>query len=294
MKKFFRKASHFLEYILFLIITGLLRLMSIDTSASLCAFVAKKIGGLFAVTNTARLNIRRAIGVLPIKKEDKIIEDLWDNFGRFIGEFPHIHSLTQQDIDRRVEIVGMEHIRGFQEQKRPFIIMTGHFANWDFILRITEMLYPQFGIVYRKANNPFVDKLVSKWRARGDVNLIAKGHGGARSLVKSIKAKNAIAMLVDQKMNDGIDVPFFGSMAKTAPAIAKLALQFDYPIVPLQIVRTNGTHFKAILHPHLSINSTGDESQDIFEIMKNVNEILEDWIREKPSQWLWFHNRWEN
>jgi len=287
MKKFFHAINHYLEYICFVLLTSLLSLVSIDRSASICAALAKKIGPLTSVTKTARGNLRRVYKDLDIATEDKIIEGLWDNFGRFIGEFPHIDSLTMKEINKRVQIEGLENIKVLQDQSKPFLLFTGHFANWDFILRIAEILYPKFGIVYRKANNPFVDKLICKWRSRPNINLIAKGPTGARDLIRSIKAGHSIAMLVDQKMNDGIDVPFFGVNAKTAPAIAKFALQFDYPIIPMQIIRTGGSYFKIILSPALKIDGS-----DELTIMTNLNEILEEWIRQNPSQWFWFHNRW--
>lgn len=292
MKKPYKKAKHYLEYIAFIALTSLLRLMSIDKSADLCSFIARKIYQYLPVTQIAQNNLRRFLGVQSGKIEEDIINGLWDNFGRFIGEFPHIHSLTMEEIKSRVEIIGLENIRELQDKQRPFLIFSGHFANWDFILRIMELLYPKLGIVYRKANNPMVDRLINKWRGASNINLIPKGPMGARSLIKSIKSGDSIGMLVDQKMNDGIEVPFFGAPAMTAPAIGKFALQFGYPIIPLQIIRTKGTRFKVIVHPALDIKVTKDEERDIYSIMVEINEILEGWIRQNPDQWFWFHNRW--
>jgi KDO2-lipid IV(A) lauroyltransferase len=99
-------------------------------------------------------------------------------------------------------------------------------------------------------------------------------------------------MLVDQKMNDGIPVPFFGRKAMTSQGIAKLALQFNYPIVPCQIIRKKGCYFKQIIYPPLSINKTGDDEKDCYNIMLEINQIFEKWIIQNPSQWFWFHNRW--
>lgn len=292
MKKIYKKIRHYLEYAGFLLLINLLRLVSIDRSGSICSFLARKLCSKLPVTKIARRNLRRFLGTQEGKAEDKIIEGLWDNFGRFVGEFPHIHDLSIEEVKSRVEVIGLENIKALQDEQKPFIIFLGHFANWEFILRIGEIFYPKLGIVYRRANNPKVDELISKWRKGPNINLIAKGPTGGRSLLKSIKSGDSICMLVDQKMNDGIEIPFFGASAMTAPAIGKFALQFGYPIVPLQVIRTQGTRFKVIVHPPLKTKITGDEGQDIYGIMVEINKILEGWIRQHPDQWFWFHNRW--
>lgn len=292
MRNFIKACRHQIEYIIFIALVKIIRLSNIDKASNYCGAVAKIIGPWLPITRTARRNLYLAFPNLNSKNIEKIIGDVWDNFGRFIGEFPHIHDLTKEEIADHIEIIGLENIKTLQDNNKPFIICTGHFANWDLALRILESLYPRWGVMYRKANNPLVNKMINKWRGVGDINLIAKGPDGARSLVKSIKEKHSLCMLVDQKMNDGINVPFFNRPAMTAGAIAKLALQYNYPIIPTQIIRTKGCHIKVILHPELSINRAESEDDEVLRIMSVINQILEGWIRQNPGQWFWFHNRW--
>jgi KDO2-lipid IV(A) lauroyltransferase len=265
-------------------------MLGLDRSANFCSFIARKIGPFLPVTKTAIRNIERTLG----KQVDtlKIIDGLWDNFGRFIGEFPFVSSLNENEIDKRIEIEGLENLSEFQQKNQPFLLCTGHFANWDFALRVINRCYPKFGIVYRKANNPYVDKFINESRNKNKLRLIAKGSEGVRDLVRSLKSKDSIAMLVDQKMNDGIEVPFFGIPAMTSHAIAKFAIQFKYPIIPCQIIRTNKSHFKIIIHKPLEYLETESNKNDCYNIMFKINKMFEQWIRENPSQWFWFHNRW--
>ena len=99
-------------------------------------------------------------------------------------------------------------------------------------------------------------------------------------------------MLVDQKMNDGIAVPFFGMESMTAPAIAQLALRLDCPVVPVRVKRLKGAYFQVIVKPPISFAPTGDLQADILAFMTIVNLEIESWIRDTPDQWLWLHNRW--
>ena len=290
MNMLLRKIRHLTEYALFLVVINFLKAFNIDRSADLCAFIARKIGKFLPVTNIARKNLQIAFGARF--NSAQIIDDLWDNFGRFIGEFPHLAYMSAEEIDKRVIIEGIENVAELQQSGQPFLLWTGHFANWDFALKIINKLYPKFALTYRKANNPYINEAINHFRNKQDVLLIAKGRNGGKDLVKALKAGYAIAMLVDQKMNDGIAVPFFGRPVMTAHAIAKLALQFGYPIVPLQIVRTQGSYFKITIYQQLPLVKTGDNNKDLYNIMLQINQLLEKWIKEHPSQWFWFHRRW--
>lgn len=285
--------KHYFEYCLFWLLTGALGLLSIERSANLCSFIARKIGPFLNVSKIARRNLQNIYGdEIDI---DSVIDDLWDNFGRYIGEFPFINKMSKAELDRRIKFTGMHHIEHLQSAQQPFMLLLCHQANWDVIIRKINDIYPQFGIVYRKANNPLVDRDLLLERSKDEnVLMIPKGPSGARGLVRAIKSKMSIAMLVDQKMNDGIEVPFFGKPAMTAPAMARFALQYDYPIIPCQLVRIQrSSQFEIRIHPAMEIKPTGDKAQDCYNIMKDINLMIEKWIREYPGQWFWFHNRWK-
>ncbi len=288
-----KKARYFVEYLLF---TGLMKFLGsfpIDKSANICSAIARKVGPYLGVTKTAKRNLYNVYGDDIDMKQT--IDDLWDNYGRFIGEFPFINKMSDAELKQRVKLTGLEHVEEFNKNKQPFMLFLGHQANWDFMIRRINDIYPKFGIVYRKANNPYVDHEIFNERCNDkNIRMIPKGTSGARNLVLAIKAKMSIAMLIDQKMNDGIEVPFFDMPAMTAPALARLSLQYKYPIVPVQLIRVGKTsNFELRLHPPIEYTDTNNVEQDCYNIMLIINKKLEGWIRERPAQWFWFHNRWK-
>ncbi|XVN42175.1 MAG: lipid A biosynthesis lauroyl acyltransferase [Candidatus Rickettsia vulgarisii] len=291
MKKFFKNIRYLSEYFFILIVVKIIGIFGIVKSVSICRYLAKKIGPLLPVHKIAKNNIQNILGKTVDSQE--ILNQIWDNFGSFVGEFPYVSNMTEEELSERIEVIALENIKKFQETNQPFLMFTGHFANWDFALKIINRFYPKFAITYRKANNPYVDKLVNNARVSENVKLIPKGPKGIRSLMSAIKTGCSIGMLVDQKMNDGIEVPLLGKPAMTAHAIAKLALQFDYPIIPLQIIRTYDSYFKVVIHPAIKFKKTNDDKKDCYSIMLKINNILGDWIKENPGQWFWFHNRWK-
>jgi len=111
-------------------------------------------------------------------------------------------------------------------------------------------------------------------------------------LIKILRQAGHIGILVDQKMNEGIAVDFFGRKAMTAPAIALLALKYECPVIAIRVIRTEGAHFKVTIFPPMEIEKTGDSEMDILNLMTRISKVIGDWIRDNPSQWIWVHNRW--
>ena len=99
-------------------------------------------------------------------------------------------------------------------------------------------------------------------------------------------------MLVDQKMNDGIPVPFFGRDAMTAPALARLALRYKCRVIPARAERLGGARFRLTFYDPMPLPDTGNLQADTLTLMTAVNAQIEAWIRERPDHWFWLHRRW--
>jgi KDO2-lipid IV(A) lauroyltransferase len=216
---------------------------------------------------------------------------MWDNLGRVAAEYPHLKQIGVFEPGGRVETRGLDHVDRAVAAGRRMIIFSGHIANWE----IAALAAVQYGIsvaqIYRAANNPRVDRMITRFR--GDAaELIPKGAVAARRAIATLRRGAHLTMLADQKMNDGIPVPFFGRPAMTAPALAALALRFDCDVLPARVERLGGAHFRLTVSPPLPLPRTGDSHADAAALMAQVNAILETWIRDRPEQWFWVHQRW--
>jgi Kdo2-lipid IVA lauroyltransferase/acyltransferase len=145
--------------------------------------------------------------------------------------------------------------------------------------------------IYRALNNPLMDLMIARFRGdRGE--FIPKGAIAARRAIAALRHGTRLGLLADQKMNDGIPVPFFGRLAMTAPALAVLALPFDCDVLPLRVERLNGARFRVTVFPPLPLPSSGEPRAVAAAPMARVNATLEEWIRDRPEQWLWMRCRW--
>ena len=122
--------------------------------------------------------------------------------------------------------------------------------------------------------------------------MFPKGAKGARQAIAHLRRGGMLAMLVDQKLNDGVQASFFGLPAMTASAAAAFALHFRCPLVPARAQRIGPARLLLSVEEPLPLPDTGNRSHDVLALTQQVNYVLERWIRDDPGAWLWMHRRW--
>ena len=268
------------------------RLLPFNVASSMGGVIGRTLGPLSSRDKLARKNLQRAIPDLDEKQVGEIITGMWDNLGRTVAEFPHMYNMDKQDFAEIVEVEGAEHIEQAKQGSKGSLFFSGHVANWEMAPKTVAIHDCPLGLVYRRANNPGLDNMVQNLRRHYQSEGIPKGKVGSRQLIKILERGGHVGILVDQKMNEGITVDFFGRKAMTASTIALLALKYECPVIATRVIRTEGAHFKVTIFQPMEIEKTGDQEVDVLNLMTRINKVIEDWIRENPSQWIWVHNRW--
>jgi len=267
-------------------------LLPLDSASAVGGALGRMIGPYFGVTKRARINLRMALPELSDAEIETIIRHMWENLGRVMFEYPHLRQIQCFGPESRVEILGVENIDRSIEAGRQIILVAGHLGNWEIAPLAAEQHGMAVAHVYRAANNPLVDQMIARMRPGILTEFMPKGAAASRRAVAAVKDGLHLGMLVDQKLNDGIPVRFFGREAMTAPALARLAQRYDLDIIPVRGERLRGARFRLTVHPRVEVPNTGDRNADVVTIMERVNAILESWIRDRPEQWLWLHRRW--
>jgi KDO2-lipid IV(A) lauroyltransferase len=271
-------------------IMGLFACLPVDWASALGGYIGRIIASRTGMSRRALENLRRALPENSNSDNERIIKAMWDNLGRASAEYPHLGWICASQSDR-VEVVNAAGLTGIATSGKPTIVFGGHFGNWEVgPLMIHNLVGDSLLSVYRAANNPLADRLLRRMRrARHSV---PKGAEGGRALLRQLRRGGQIGILVDQKLNDGVAVPFFGRNAMTAPAIARFSLRFGCPLVPARLERLHGARFRLTVLPPLQVVDSGDAPHDVLAAMTRINAIIEDWIRAQPEQWLWIHKRW--
>lgn len=270
------------------------RLLGANKSSELGSFLGRRIGKLISVQKLAKNNLRLAIPYLDEGQIEDILDGMWDNLGRIVGEFVHISSISSRDLLNHVMVNSdsRKNIEFLKKNKKGGIIFSGHIGNWE----IGSKIFLENGIniktLYRPLNNSFVDSITSSIR---DAEIIPKGSKGNKQIIQELKNGNYIAILIDQRVSDGIAVPFFGREALTTAAVARLALKYNVPLIPFRSIRVGRKFaFEARIEKPLEFKKTDNiTDSEVFALTVKMNEKLEEWIKEYPSQWFWVHNRWK-
>lgn len=285
-----QKLRYGAEAALFLAFMGLFRLIGLDAASAVGGFIGRNIFALTGVTKRARDNLAKAFPEKSDAERDAIIRVMWDNLGRTVAEYAHLDKFGVEGPDARIEVRNQEYL--LDQRGQGALIVSGHFANWE-AMPITGAGFGVEGaIVYRPPNNPYVDRYISRARAKkGYVEQISK-HRGVRRIFTLLRSGKAILLLADQKTNEGIPVPFFGRDAMTTPVPAALALKLKVPVLLASNKRLGGARFAITMYPPLDFTPSGDEEADIRSLTTLINRKLEEIVRADPAQWLWIHRRW--
>ncbi|MFC3674196.1 LpxL/LpxP family acyltransferase [Ferrovibrio xuzhouensis] len=268
--------------------------LPVETASAFGGWLARKLGPRFRAHRYATDNLARAMPELAAAARAKILDGMWDNLGRVLAEYAHLADLEVGTPDQpgRVEIVGAEHVLAVRDSGRPALFFSGHYGNWELTCLAAEHFSLPMLHVYRAANNPLTEELLQNLRKPLGGSHVPKGIQAARAILAAMKRNEFVAMLMDQKLNTGIAVPFFGREAMTSPALAEFALRFDCPVLPAVVERLGGARFRVTVEPPIRFEKTGDRTTDVYNATLIVNRRLEAWIRARPDHWFWVHRRW--
>lgn len=281
-----------LECFAYDLVSLLLKPFSFDQISAFGGWIVGLIGPLTSKQNIAKKGLEIAFPDAPPAEIKRLLKAQWNNTGRTFAEFPILHKLNAKQAGR-ITVVGGDKLKARIRNGEPAVFISGHFANWE----IMPLVLTQWGlpiqITYRPINNPHIDKRVRSQReAYGTKFLVPKsGPKGARQLLDALKAGESIALMNDQKFNQGMAVSFFGVDAMTAPGPTRLAIGAKAPLIPLTVIRDKA-RFTVTIHDPIDIDYDGERGASVRAGVLKINEFVEDRIKEKPDQWFWVHRRW--
>jgi len=216
---------------------------------------------------------------------------MWNNYGRVFSEYVFIKNYRNALFNSHISVKGLEILNEIKKNDKPVVFISGHFSNFELMAMAIEKFGIKLAAIYRPLNNYFLNTIMEKIRKNHICKYqIKKGIGGLREIVKLNKNGFSTALMIDQRVSQGIKSNFFNHLAFTTTIPAQLVKKYNYPIVPLFIERLEGTKFKIIIQKPIYFSKEETEK----EITEKLNNLLEKMILTKPGQWIWSHNRWKN
>jgi KDO2-lipid IV(A) lauroyltransferase len=282
--------KYFFQFLFVIIFFGLFKILGFRISSTIGGKLFEIIGPLFRSKKLIHSNIKKAIPNINSENLNRITKLMWNNYGRVFAEYMSIKNFRANKLNSKIEIVGQEILEEIKKLNKPVVFISGHFSNFELMAMYIEKAGVNLAAIYRPLNNIFLNKIMERIRKKYICkNQIKKGIGGMKKLINLKKNNCSTALMIDQRVSEGIKSNFFNQEALTTTMPAQLVKKFNIPVVPIFIERINNINFKiTISNP---INFPKETSAK--DITDKLNITLEKMVIDKPEHWIWSHNRWK-
>ena len=282
--------KYFFEFLFIIILFLIFKIIGFKLASNLGSFIGKFIGPFFRPKKNIISNIKKALPNSSEEDLEKINNKMWENYGRILSEYVYIKNFRNSNLDKFISIEGHEILEEIKLKKEPVVFISGHFNNFELMAMQIEKSGINLAAIYRPLNNIFLNKIMEKIRTKHICQKqIKKGRTGTRELLGAFKENYSIALMIDQRVSEGIKSDFFGSSALTTTIPAQIVKKFGCRIVPVYVERSENFYFKIKFNSPILY----DKNVSIEKITLDLNKWLEKQILNNPSQWIWSHNRWK-
>ena len=285
-----KSIKYFIQFLIILICFMIFKILGLNFASYISSKIVSYVGPLFRSRDLIKSNILKAFPNLNQKEIENISREMWSNYGRILAEYIFIKELRNSKINNNIEIVGQDILDKIKTSNEPVIFISGHFNNFELMAMQIEKSGINLAAVYRPLNNKFLNLMMERIRKRYICkNQIKKGISGTRQLLSFFKKKTSIALMIDQRVSQGIKSNFFNHEALTTTIPAQFVKKYKCKVVPIYIESVNDINFKLTVHEPLVFS----DDQSVESVTLDLNHFLEKLILKNPDQWIWSHNRWK-
>ena len=282
--------KYFLQFLFIIIFFSLFKILGLNISSALGGKLFEKIGPLFRSKKLIHSNLKKAFPDISLDHLNGITKMMWNNYGRVFAEYMFIKKFREDRSNKNIIIEGQEILEDIKKKNKSVVFISGHLSNFELMAMHIEKSGIKLSAIYRPLNNIFLNKIMERIRKKYICKYqIKKGIGGMKKLMHLKKLNYSTALMIDQRVSQGIRSDFFNQKALTTTIPAQLVKKFKIPIVPIFIERINNINFKIVVKNPI----TFDNEETTKTITDKLNLVLEKMILYKPELWIWSHNRWK-
>ena len=282
--------KYFIQFLIIVFFFIIYKILGLKIASNLSSNLLKLFGPFFRSRELIETNILKAFPNIGSNEIDKIINNMWGNYGRILSEYVFLKDFRKSKYQDNIEIIGQDILENIKKSKKPVIFISGHFNNFELMAMHIEKSGINLTALYRPLNNKFLNFIMEKIRKKYICKeQIKKGVAGTRQLLSYFKKDYSIALMVDQRVSQGPRSDFFKQGAHTTTIPAQFVKKFNCKIVPIYIERINKINFRLTINEPISYSN----NQSTEDITVALNHIVEKMIIKNPDQWIWSHNRWK-
>jgi len=285
--KFFR---YFLETLIIICFFILFKILGIKISTFISGKIFTFFGPLFRSKKIISKNLIKAFPDISSEDVKKNSYEMWNYYGKIFAEYPFLNNFRNKNLVNNIEVLGQNILEELKKKNENVIFISGHFDNFELMAMTLEKKGMNLAAIYRPLNNYFMNKIMEYLRKKYICkNQVKKGRKGVRNLLNLFKNGYSIALMIDQRVSEGLKINFFQEKAYTTSIPAQFVKKFNCRIVPISIEREKDVNFKLQIFEPLKFN----KEDSLEKITQDLNSWLESTIVKTPSKWIWSHDRWK-
>jgi KDO2-lipid IV(A) lauroyltransferase len=285
-----RTTKYFFQFILILALLIIFKISGLKISRFMSSRISLIFGKFIRSTKIIESNISFVFPNSDKKFQEIITKNMWKTYGKILAEYIFIKCFRKDMSEKYIKVKGGEILENIKFTKTPVIFISGHFDNFELMAMQIEKSGVDVAAIYRPLNNFFLNPLMEYIRKKYICKKqIKKGVAGTKEILKYFKSGTSVALMIDQRVSQGIKSMFFRKIALTTTLPAQFVKKFNCKIVPIYIERTMNENFILSVNKPISF----DKNKTINDITLEINQILEKMILNNPNQWIWSHNRWK-
>ncbi len=282
--------KYFFEFVFIITFFIIFKIIGYKNATNLGEKIGRLVGPLFRSNHIIQSNLKNSNIGNTDKERKNITKKMWGNYGRIFAEYMYIKKFRKNNLSKNVEIIGEKILEEIKNKNKPVIFISGHFNNFELMAMYLEKSGVELATIYRPLNNKFLNPMMEKIRKNYICRKqIKKGISGTKEILKFFKQGTSIALMIDQRVSEGIKSNFFNRKALTTTIPAQFVKKYNCKIVPVYIERKEKYNFKLEILDPIEFS----KNEKIETITDKLNNILEKMIIKNPDQWIWTHNRWK-
>ena len=285
------KLKYFVQFLVIIFLFFIYKIIGLRFSSILSGYIMLLLGPLFRSKNLSNDNLKKALPNSTDCQRKKILGRMWFNYGQILSEYMFIKNFRKSEkFSKKVSVVNQKVLEIIKSETNPVIFISGHFNNFELMAMHIEKSGIDLATIYRPLNNIFLNPIMEQIRKRYICKKqIKKGISGTKQLLKHFKKKTSVALMIDQRVSEGIRSNFFDKEALTTTIPAQFIKKYNIKVVPIYIERFKDNNFKIEIYDPITFK----KDETINSITLHLNKILEKMIMRNPEQWIWMHNRWK-
>jgi KDO2-lipid IV(A) lauroyltransferase len=294
-----KRRSRVLDFLVYLAVRGVIAFIELLSYEAGCSLAQSLAWLMYRLDRRHRKvatdNVRHAYPHAGEKAVDRLVRKTYRHFCTLIIDIVHARRKLHPTNWRRHLTFDESALAHYAWDGRAYLILTGHFGNWEVSNYMSGMLGYHTYAIARPLDNPHLEKFLKRFRQKTGQTLLSK-KGELETMHQLLEEGHILGAMCDQDAGPrGVFVDFFGRPASTHKSIALLSLEHNVPVGVVGLYKVGpGMRYQGVYGDLIYPEEYAGKPDAVRAITQRFTTALEEIVRLAPEQYFWLHRRWKH